>query len=37
MTNLVEWNKENDAFLAKIGQKPSVETATAKPTKKDEE
>jgi hypothetical protein len=37
MTDLVEWNKQNDAFLIRIGQKPSVETPAPKPTKKDEE
>jgi hypothetical protein len=36
MTDMEQWNKENDAFLALIGQ---VAKATPKPvtTKKDEE
>ena len=35
MTDLAQWEKENEAFLTKIGQvasKPEI-----KPTKKDEE
>ena len=31
-----DWEKERDAFLAKIGQAPEIK-ATPKPTKKDEE
>ena len=34
MTDLAQWEKENEAFLIKIGQ---VAPATPKPTKKDEE
>jgi hypothetical protein len=36
MTDLAEWEKENDAFLIRIGQK--APTQATKPTaKKDEE
>jgi hypothetical protein len=36
MTDLAQWEKENDAFLIRIGQKAPTQ-ATKPATKKDEE